>query len=72
MELIKKQESNSGASTYLIVPIVIFFLLLMPGVTYLFSKSLEKFDLYALKEIHAALRLLYKILCFFLNDLFFL
>jgi len=29
MELIKKQESNSGASTYLIVPIVIFFLLLI-------------------------------------------
>ncbi|MDA9336056.1 ABC transporter permease [Candidatus Pseudothioglobus singularis] len=29
MELTKKQESNSGASTYLIVPIVIFFLLLI-------------------------------------------
>ena len=29
MELIKKQQSNSGASTYLIVPIVIFFLLLI-------------------------------------------
>jgi len=29
MELLKKQESNSGASTYLIVPIVIFFLLLI-------------------------------------------
>ena len=29
MELIKKQKSNSGASTYLIVPIVIFFVLLI-------------------------------------------
>jgi len=31
---------------------LIFFLLLIPGVTYLFSKSLEKFDSYALKEIN--------------------
>ena len=29
MDLIKKQESKSGANTYLIVPIVIFFLLLI-------------------------------------------